>query len=361
MGKIKFLKLLDKTVGKVFVGFFPASEKSIIVPEKIRKILFIRPGGIGDLVLLFPAISALAEFFPGAEIDLLCEKRNAGIAKRTKSVKNIYLYDRGLDIFKCMRNEYDVVIDTEQWHRLSAVTAYLTGAPIRIGYATNERKKLFTHPLPYSHDEYEVYSFFHLIEPLAGKTPSFDPDMPFLETPEGFPPGLSFLPQEKRNKLVAVFPGATVRERKWENSKFGRVAEELINKGYAVVILGSVADKRDAEAIRRRAGGCIDLTGKTTLEEAASVLKACKALLTSDSGLMHVAYAVGTPTVSLFGSGIEKKWAPRGKRHIAINKGPGCSPCTRFGYTPRCPRNVECLSSIKVPEVVEGLGKILGY
>jgi len=359
MSRLKALKALDKIIGIPLMALLPRAGGCVIVPEKIKRALFIRPGGIGDLVLLLPAVRALAESLPGVDIDLLCEGRNAGVAKMSGDISGVFLYDNGPELLRCLRSGYDAVIDTEQWHRLSAAAAFFTGAPVRIGYATNNRKKLFTHPVPYSHDEYEVYSFFHLIEPLTGAAHSFDPDKPFLDVPEVIPERLSSELRNQRAGMVAIFPGATVRERRWGARKFGMAAKELENTGYKVVILGSAADKKDAEDIRKYSPGSADLTGKTTLEETARVLKACKALVTADSGLMHVAFAVGTPTVSLFGSGIEKKWAPPGKNHIVINKGLDCSPCTRYGYTPRCPRNVECLEAISPEEVLDALDGIL--
>ena len=138
------------------------------------------------------------------------------------------------------------------------------------------------------------------------------------------------------------------------------MAKALINKGYKIVILGSDPDREDADRINKYTGNnCIDLTGKTSLMDVAVILKKSRLLVTADSGLMHIAYAVGTPTVSLFGSGIEKKWAPRGKKHIVINNHLDCSPCTRFGYTPRCKRGVKCLSSISIDAVTEAVGEIL--
>ena len=353
MNKIKLLKFIDRIIGKPLVFLLLRIKKNHKdTPKKIKKILLIRPGGIGDAALLLPAINSLRENFPDSKIDLLCEKRNADIFRLSKDINRIYLYDRGLGFIRCLRNRYDVVIDTEQWHRLSAVVSYLTGAPVRIGFDTNERGKLFTHRIPYSHDDYEVFSFFHLIEPLTHKVPEFDIDEPFLYVaPEPAFRPLSVSAEEK-NRIVSIFPGASVVERKWGGNRFGKVAKALNDKGYKVVILGSSADKEDADSIKKYEGDYVDLTGRTNLRDVAMVLKMSMLLLTADSGLMHIAYAVGTPTVSLFGSGIEKKWAPRGKQHIVLNKHLACSPCTRFGYTPRCKRNVECFSSISIDEVI---------
>jgi lipopolysaccharide heptosyltransferase II len=361
MNKIKFLKLFDKVVGKPFVWLLSIRwEDKKEIPEKFKKVLFIRPGGIGDAVLLLPAIHSLRENFPGSHIDILCEKRNVEIFRLSRDINRIYLYDKGFDLLKYIWNSYDVVIDTEQWHRLSAVVAYLTRAAVRIGFITNERGKLFTHQIPYSHDDYEVYSFFHLIEPLIEKPPSFDVNGSFIDTELISPSRSSLLKEIKNNEeYIAIFPGASVPERRWGGEKFGKVAKTLSDKGYKIVIFGSSADQVDAETIKRYADDCIDLTGKTNLRDVAVVLKMSKLLITADSGLMHIAYGVGTPAVSLFGSGIEKKWAPRGDNHIIINKHLECSPCTRFGYTPRCKRNVECLSSISVNEVIRAAEIIL--
>jgi len=335
----------------------------------IRSILFIRPGGIGDAVLLLPAINAVRAQFQDAEVDLLCEKRNAGVFDLAKGIRRTYLYDKGSGLLKCLRNDYDAVIDTEQWHRFSAIAAYCTGARVRIGFNTNERGGLFTHKIAYSHDDYEVRSFMRLIEPLVktinpngpvtGAETDIMPALPFIDLSNEGP--IPLLPGDFSNedRLVAIFPGASVKERRWGGEKFGKTAKALIDKGCRLVILGSVADRAEAGRINAYAKDCMDLTGKTSLRDAARILSGCSALITADSGLMHIAFAVGTPTVSLFGSGIEKKWGPRGEGHIILNRRLPCSPCTKFGYTPPCPKNAECISGISVREVVEAVEKIL--
>jgi len=324
----------------------------------MKNMLIIRPGGIGDAVLLLPAINALKSAFPDAEIDILCEKRNAGIFSLAEDINRVYLYDRDFEIFKCLKIKYDAVIDTEQWHRLSAIVTHLTGAPVRVGFATNERRKLFTHEIPYSHDDYEVYSFLHLIEPLTGIPSGFQEDDPFITMDKPFSAHL--LPLLKKDAdIIAIFPGASVVERRWGGENFGQVAKTLQERGKEIVVLGSHDDRADADEIKKHAEDSIDLTGKTSLIDVASILKQCRLLITADSGIMHIAVAVGTPTVSLFGSGIQKKWAPRGKKHIVLNHRFVCSPCTRFGYTPQCKNNVNCLSSIAIDEVVQAADALL--
>jgi len=83
--------------------------------------------------------------------------------------------------------------------------------------------------------------------------------------------------------------------------------------------------------------------------------------VSGDTGLMHLAYGVGTPTVSLFGAGIQEKWAPPGVNHLTINKHVPCSPCTKFGYTPSCPYGVRCLGEVTVEEVRESVLDLLEH
>jgi lipopolysaccharide heptosyltransferase II len=352
------LKSLDRFVARPLVYLFRKAKEQDR-PTEMKRILFIRPGGIGDAVLLLPSIRILKEKFPDSSIDILCEKRNSDIFNLSGDINAIFLYDRGLDVFRVPRKKYDVVIDTEQWHRLSAVVASLTGAPVRIGFDTNERRKLFTHPITYSHDNYEVYSFLHLLQPLTDTIPDFMTEKPFLDISGDA--GSSLLSELKAtNNLIALFPGASVPERRWGGEKFGMVARALSDLGYRIMILGSASDKADADKIKRYAENSLDFTGKTSLRDVASLLKRSTLLISSDSGLLHLAYAVGTPTISLFGSGMRKKWAPRGKRHAVIDKRLPCSPCTKFGYTPPCERGVECLLSITVEEVLRAMEALLG-
>ena len=158
-----------------------------------------------------------------------------------------------------------------------------------------------------------------------------------------------------KKAVLGIFTGATIPERRWGVNKFAALAGDLSKENIGVVLLGGGQERRDAEAFSRARedGFVLDLIGKTPLLETASVISGLDLFISGDTGLMHIAYGVGTPTVSLFGAGIQKKWAPRGDDHIVINRNVPCSPCTKFGYTPSCPYGVRCLAEIGVEEVKE--------
>jgi len=259
-------------------------------------------------------------------------------------------------LYKTFKKRYDIVIDSEQWHRLSAVVARLTRAPIRVGFATNSRSELFSHAVSYSHDQYEVFSFLNLASTITGDNYGFNNRSPFIAIDQQliskFSPQINEL-RKRRAAIAGIFAGATIPERRWGIGKFVELTKALINEDLGIVIIGGDEDAADSGKLDEIAHGefAISYAGKTSLIETAAIISQLDLFVSSDTGLMHVAYGVGTPTVSLFGAGIQKKWAPIGDNDVALNKHLPCSPCTEFGYTPRCPYDVRCLSEITVEEV----------
>ncbi len=334
-----------RTVGKTIKSEPPPSLSSS------EKILIIRPGGIGDAVLLIPVLNALKTHFPASEIHILAETRNLGVFEMVNFVR-VFNYGKLRHMKYMLKKSYDIVIDTEQWHRLSAVLAYIINSQIKIGFATNERKILFDYPISYSQEKYEIDNFFELIRPLIGECPK-KPYSRFLSPPEIANPFGS-------DSFVAIFPGASIPERMWPLERFKAIAEWLESKlGFAVAVVGGNQEYDMGKYIVSNIRRGINLAGKLALKSTAAHLSRASFLVTSDSGLMHLAVATGTPVVALFGPGIENKWAPRDGRSIIINKRLPCSPCTMFGYTPPCRINARCMKEIHIDDVKKGILEII--
>ncbi len=354
--KIKLLKFVDKFVGRALVCCLASPRLG--QERQVNKVLFIRPGGIGDAVLLIPVLELLKKQYPEAVIDVLAEKRNATVFKMCSIVSRVLLYDQ-IELLKVLRSSYDIVIDTEQWHRLTAVVTRLIKSGIKLGYGTNERKKLYTHAIDYSHDRYELDSFCDLLKPLdIGQPDGYS--VPFLTIP--------ITEQESAHKLlgrfsecpyVVLFPGASIPERRWGAKKFHQLAVKLNEDGYPVVVVGGQEDYDTGAEIVFGVDG-LNLAGKTSLIGSAAVVERAALLVSGDSGMLHIGVGLGRPTVSLFGSGIAAKWAPQGENHVVLNKALLCSPCTRFGYTPPCSVDVKCLAVISVDDVHAAVVKIVG-
>ena len=354
--KIKLLKYLDQMLGRFLVLILPAPQrKEFLHPQSF---LFIRPGGIGDAVLLIPAINYLKSQYPECAINILAEKRNAQIFSLCPAVDHVYCYDRPTEFFQIIKNRYDVVIDTEQWHRLSVVIARLIRSQIKIGFGTNQRKKLLTNSVSYSHENYEMWSFFYLLQPLGLELPN-TVQFPFLEIPQGALRSTDQLLKSCCDKpFVVLFPGASIAERRWGTDKFQQLADQLVIHGFPVIVVGGHEDVVVGEMIIAGLDG-VNLAGKTSLSETAAILARACLLISGDSGVLHIAVGLGIPTVSLFGPGIANKWTPRGDSHIVINHRLSCSPCTKFGTTPPCPIGAKCLQEISIDEVFSAAESLL--
>jgi lipopolysaccharide heptosyltransferase II len=355
---IKAMKLIDTAVGRIAASFIPASEQREPYPT-LTSVLLIRPGGIGDAVLLAPAISLVKKAYHQARITILAEHRNSGIFSLVPGVDEILCYDQPRELLHALRGSYDVVIDTEQSHRLSAVVARFISAPVKIGFDTNERRRMFTHSISYSHDDYEAASFVHLLNPLGIEAEGVEAGPPFLSVPDtATEKAAGLLGPLHEDNFVILFPGASIPERRWGVDHFRKVAELLSTFGVKIVVVGGKEDRKQGEVIAKGKLG-LNLVGLTSLAETAAVIQRSSLLLSGDSGVLHIAVGLGVPTVSLFGPGRAKKWAPQVDHHIVINKELPCSPCTTFGTTPPCRYDARCMKVITVSEVLEAALSLL--
>ena len=372
---VRLLKGADRVLGRALYRRYLRQRTRAprpgegILPDPVTSILVIRPGGIGDAVLFFPLLAALREAYPKARLEVLAERRNAGLFGANGVVDRVWAYDRGWgrELAAVLRRPYDLVVDTEQYHFLSAIVAWLTGAPVRAGFDTQGRGGLFTHRVRYSDQVYEVRSFLSLAREITGREIPFDPERPFFPLAEEHRAwarellGRSGDATHGADPVAVVSPGASMPQRLWDPLRYRQLVEWLIAQGMRVVVIGGAAD---IETARRVADGfdparVINLAGRASLARTAAVIEAADLYVSSDTGPLHIAYGVGTPTVHLFGSGILEKWAPAGSRYRAVHKALPCSPCTRYGYTPPCPYGVECMRRIEVDDVIERAREVL--
>jgi len=345
------IKGLDFIFGLILSNVVPAPIQTSFRTE-INSILVIRPGGIGDAVLLLPMLHELALLQPDAKIDVLAESRNSEVFSWSPHVSATWRYDYPLNLLKLFRRHYDLIIDTEQYYRLSAVVARLMNAPRSIGFATNTRSRLFTDSRPYHQERFEAEMFLELLEPL--RTGAFESTGPQNE--------VLVLPQaefEFRTPYVVLFPGASVSTKQWPIERYAEVARYCEESGFEVVVVGGKADIQMGEIISHALKRCRNLVGKTNLSESASIVAGAALMISGDSGLLHVAQLLNIPTVALFGPSNPNKWSKTGAKHIVVSAKTDCAPCSQFGTTPPCPFHVRCMREITPVEVFDAAMQLL--
>lgn len=355
MFKIRALKIIDRLVGTIVTASLPSA--SVRTFPAFRRFLIIRPGGIGDAVLLTSAINLIKSNHPNAHITILAEQRNAGVFSLVPTVDKVFCYDITRDLLQALLGRFDVVIDTEQWYRLSAVVARLVRAPIKIGFDTNERRRMFTHGMRYDLGAYEPGNFLALLKPL-GMDCQRDVGTVTLALPlQSVSKASQLLQPLSSDSFVVIFPGASIPEKRWGAERFTLVSKRLSEYGYRVVVVGGRNDRVDGDTIVGDVG--LNLAGKTTLAETAAVIAHSSLVVSGDTGVLHLAVGLNVPTVSLFGPSSAAKWAPQGEKHIVLNNHLPCSPCSDFGTIPPCFIGVRCIRDITPDAVIDAVWQLL--
>ncbi len=359
--KIKFLKLIDFYLGSILAFLLPAREKKTKPTVPLTRLLIIRPGGIGDAVFLVPFLRALRKSNPMLKIGVLCEKRNAEIFCLQKGlVDELWVYDTISSFFNLYRNRFDLIIDTEQWHYLSALVAYFLKAPHTIGFATRRlRAKLFHEKISYDQEVYELENFKKLFASLLSNVRQIKDINNCLQIDEKV---LQWARNIVEGPTVAIFLGASIAIRRLNKSQSLPLIRCVLEKGFHVILLGGrdvvPAGKEIEEELFK--AEVKNFIGKASLIQSAALIKQSRFFVGPDSGLMHLACAVGTPVVAIFGPGNLKKWGPKGERHVIVTENVECSPCTHLGYTvPTCRESYHCMRELNVKNLFQALNGFL--
>ncbi len=362
--KTKLLKWMDATfgvalcrlisrwrhwTGKPELGETPS-------PASVQRILVIRPGGMGDMILLIPVLREMATLWPAASIDIICEQRNRSVLALADLDIVSHAYDRNpLAVLSRLRKtRYDLAIDTEQFHHFSAIMCILSGAPVRVGYKINPmRLSLYTHLVSYDVDGYELDQFYRLLKSV-GVSPQQtslsgclaacaqrlrgNESRPASETPDA--------------RHIALAPGSANPSKQWPVANMQALIMRWSRAGHHIVLLGAerLAPDDALQATLRECPAVSNETGTTSLEDAATQIAQADVFVGCDSGLTHLAVALSSATVSLFGPSDPRKWHNPGERHICLSLGLPCSPCSIFGYQKLC-RDVPCMSALSTEAV----------
>lgn len=297
----------------------------------VRRLLVVKTSALGDVIHALPAVQAIKEAAPHLDLDWAVRARAADVLRGNPNVSRLHvLADRpSLADLAALRRDlraarYDVALDM-QGLALSGLVTRLSGASARVGWDRNrEGNALFlTHPVVpgRAQDRHEVdllYGFAEALGVRAGHA-AFTPQ-PYLAAGNAAKADewLAGLPRPR----VALNVGASRAYKRWALARWAEVARGLGADGAGLVFLGDRADAQVVAAVVPTlppGTAFVDLSGKTTLRELASVLAACDLLVSGDSGPMHLAVAVGTPAVALFGATDPRRHGPYGPRNLVLH------------------------------------------
>ena len=317
-----------------------------------------------------PAIASVRLTFPRAEISVLAKPWVADLFRDCPEVHRVILY-QSPGVHEGFQGKWKLAreLKPERFDLAlllpnsfeSALLSFLAGIPRRVGYNTDGRGVLLTHSVPVNgkiKKGHQVGYYLHLLQVLGFQLtegiPSLKVGSKRLEEAEGL---LKLLGGRKSDPLVGISPGAKFGSAKeWFAERYGEIAERVSREmGARVIILGSLGDRGIASRICQTAGSAaFDLTGRTSLAEAIALIDRCRLFITNDSGLMHIASALGVPLVAIFGSTDPQRTGPLSPQSRVLYKSVPCAPCLKT----ECPNNRRCMRLITVDEVYEEVKKI---
>jgi predicted lipopolysaccharide heptosyltransferase III len=259
------------------------------------------------------------------------------------------------------RRRFDTVIDLTDGDR-SAFLSWISGAPVRIGFNDEHRwrGRCYTEVVrPAADMRHRVDRDLEALKPLGIQAGSKDPQL--WLTPEEENSGDQLLDQlgvQRSQSIVILQPGARYWFKAWPPERFAELADRLISQsGCQVLIGGSDQDIDLAQQIRQMANSRpIVMAGRTTIKQFAAIAKKSALFIGNDSGTMHIASAVGTPLVALFGPSNPAEWGPRGGPADVIYMGLDCRVC----FHPTCRRGEgNCMRLITVDAVYTSAQRML--
>jgi ADP-heptose:LPS heptosyltransferase len=317
---------------------------------------------------------------PGVEIDFLTIEANRMLLVRSGVVDRVVGFEvrshaalvRSLwSALRALRaRRYDLVLDFEQFAKLSAILAYASGAARRIGFDTDGQRRgaLYTTRVVYADGEHMRQIFLRLLRPLG------------IEA-QVRPPSFAIEPAERarvaqlleeggvrrgHTPLVAMHVGSGpsstgVPLKRWPAPSFAALADALaLRHGAAVVFTGQGEEERALvrEARSRMQQGSLDLCERLTLGELLALLDACHFVVSNDTSVMHLAAAVATPVAALFGPTSPQQYGPWNPGDLVFWKGLHCGPClTNYNQkASACPDPI-CIRSILPAQVLEEIEK----
>jgi heptosyltransferase-2 len=339
--------------------------------EGIERMLIRGTNWIGDVVMTLPAVAAIRKTWPRARISVLAKPWVAEVYRLSPDVDEIIVFQepgRHAGIVgkwrlagELRRCRFDCAILLQNAIE-AAIVARLAGIPLRAGYNSDGRGWFLTHSVRRTKEIRRVHQIDYYIEMAralgcepAGRDVLLRPGRDCDDLAETL---LTRFGIAENRLLIGIAPGAAYGPaKKWFPDRFAAVADRLIDEsGAQAVLFGSAGDRESTAAVQRNARHPMtDIAGKTDLKEAISLISRCALFISNDSGLMHVAGALGVPTIAVFGSTNPVTTSPAGNRSVVIHRDVPCGPCLK----PVCPTDFRCMEMIGVEEVYAAGRKLL--
>jgi ADP-heptose:LPS heptosyltransferase len=358
----------------------------------VRRVLVVRLRSIGDTVLSTPSLTALRKFLPDTQIDVLLEDWVAPVLDGFDAIDNVLTVSRNdkksrlETAWQIRRNRYDVAFNL---HGGTTATFFVraSGAKYRVGLANYQYSFLYTHLAPsplefwqteHAHSAEQQLALLGFVGiPVSDKPrsrlvvteqalKSLEEKFNALKTQrredaENFLPEINFdqsqIPNPK-SQIALIHPAAAFAEKQWSIGKFAKIIDYLAERDIFSVAVAAPEEKDIIEELSRKTSTVFHEFTDLTLPEITALASRAEIFVGNDSGIAHIAAAVNTPTVVIFGSSNINHWRPwTNAPNEIVYARKACNH--RIGEIRKGSENPKCIRCVEVEEVCEAIGKVL--
>lgn len=336
------------------------------MPEEIKKVLVIRLDHIGDMVLTTPVFKTLKSNYPDAEVHVLCRSLTKDVIANNPNVDRIIEFDpwwfqrkdakhgKNRSVIGKLKSEnYDIILEPHGDPRNIKLANRIGPKSYKIGYGVRGFGFLLNKVIEYKINKHIIDRNLELAKPFCSDVGG---EMELFPEKECTNRMKKHLNQYK--KTVIVNPGTGRENKKWENKKWARVIDQLAKDDVQIILAGNGDEEaKDAAEIKGMIDAkTIDLINKTGISELIALTSLADLVIAPDTGIIHIARALGVPSIGLFGPVDPRIWGYDDKANVSVWKELPCSFCD----LPTCKNDIknECMQKIEADDIIGAARKI---
>lgn len=339
--------------------------------KKYKHILIVKLSAIGDVIHALPVAHALKRQYPEVHITWIVEKTAYDLLTNNPDIDDIIIFEKSK--FKTVRGlikhlprlrekftsrHFDIALDLQGLFKSAAISA-VSGAKRRIGYCNmREGSNLISIPIcGRNQNGHIVDRYLDVIRSIGCSVEEINFPIYITETEKARAIAIASQSGLKTDEqYVILAPSTNWPTKCWPIEHFAVLANKLYSKGIRSAIIGSASDAALVAKVLKSAHHVLDLTGKTTLKELAYLIERASLFVGGDTGPMHLAVAMKTPVVALFGPTDAARNGPYGNSHTVLTSPVPCAGC----WKRNCPKTFICMENISVDSVYEAIIEKLG-
>ena len=331
----------------------------------MKKILIIRMSSIGDIVLATSFLKSVKHRYPDGEIHFLIKKEFSELVKNHPSIDKLISFDKKLGLKELFRmgkflrnNNYDIIFDIHSVFRTKILSLFLR----KNLFKQIRKPRLRRFLLFYGYQNFFEKSFSHIkmYHTLLNEDKTFPPTNLFIEEKEKNETKKFLVKNNIGDSYIAVVPGAAWSQKQWSIDNYNNLMTRLIDSfNSKIVILGAANDIICDQIIKDER--IVNLKDKTSLRMAMGIVKYAQHTLGSDTGLLHISEAMGTPVTMILGPTSRETGArvTLSNSKVIENKNLWCRPCSQNGSRPCYRKEQYCMSKINSEKVFDNVSKAL--